>query len=212
MNNFDDSNNSWGKVDTGTSSEILILNNGTNVVRIGSGVRPSNNHFEYSIDGRRKKVVCPGDDCPLCKIGKKPNKFFKFKVINRTDGKAYAYECGVMIIDQIKKLANNPKHGNPMTYDIRIDKTGEGMSTRYKVFASNKNNEITESEAEELAKIDLDAFNKITTIEEIKAMGLKALPLAILESNDPETELGQPLQPEVNNYEEVTGNDDWDNC
>lgn len=218
MSNLGDS---WSSVDTGDSSKGFILKNGTNVVRIGSDVSQVNNHFEYSIDGRRKKVVCPGDDCPLCKIGKNPNKFFKFKVINRADGKAYAFECGVMIIDQIKGFARNPEYGNPTTYDIRIDKSGQGINTSYKTFASNRKSEITESESEELAKIDLDAFNKATTIEEIKAMGLKALPIELelgLQYNAPEPEsmpepkslTEPPLQTESNNVEEPIGDDDWD--
>jgi len=182
--------NSWGSVETGVGTKFLKLENEETVIRVGSGPSEINVHFEESISGGKKRVICPGAGCLLCQKKSVPFKRVMLKVINREDDQAYLFEFGMMIASDIKKYAVSPKHGNPTQYDIKIQKIGAGKQTKYKVFASPNKSEITASEAAQLAELDLEAAIKVTSIEEVKAMGLKILPVEIVNQEPEMPDLG----------------------
>lgn len=188
----------WEKVDTGKGTNFLKLDTEETIVRVGSGPSEVEVHFEESHTGARKRANCPGAGCPLCRNGSVPYKRVTLKVINREDGQAYLFECGPMIVKDIKKYALNSKYGDPTQYDIKIQKIGEGKQTKYKVYASPNKSDITASEAALLSELDLEAVIKPTSLEEIKAMGLKILPVEII---------NEPKQLEV----EDINDSDWDN-
>jgi hypothetical protein len=169
--------NFWGKIETGNGSKYLKLDNEETVVRVASGPSMIDVHFEESFSGVKKRIICPGAGCPLCRNGSVPYKRLTMKVISREDGQAYLFECGMMIANDIKRHALNPDYGDPTKYDIKIKKTGAGKQTKYKVFAYPNKSEVTASEATQLSEIDMSESIKVTSIEEIKAMGLKMLPI-----------------------------------
>jgi len=68
-----------------------------------------------------------------------PKKFMAMAVIDRGDGFVKILELTQQsVIKAIKTLSGNPDWGNPFTYDINIEKKGEGMKTKYTVTPSPK--------------------------------------------------------------------------
>lgn len=187
----------WENVDAGKGTNFLKLDTEETIIRVGSGPSEVEVHFEDSHAGVRKRAICPGAGCPLCRNGSVPYKRVTMKVINRKDGQAYLFECGPMIVKDIKKYALNPKHGDPTKYDINIQKIGEGKQTKYKLYASPNKSDITDSEAALLSELDLVAAIKPSSLEEIKAMGFKMVPIEIEKQ-----ELGLPDLGDIND-------DDW---
>ncbi|SFM28342.1 hypothetical protein [Pelosinus propionicus] len=184
----------WGsdiKVEVG---KHLKLKNGKNKIRIGSRPHAANIHWEDSFAGKKKKAICPGSGCPLCNANRKYDPRYYVKVINRDDGQATILECGPMILTQIKKYASDSDYGNPMNYDISINKTGEGRNSKYSVMASPCKSSITAEEKTLLEAVDISSCVEPTPIDEIWDMGLVALPVDV------------PKPQESN----VTDDDDWD--
>jgi len=69
----------------------------------------------------------------------KPRKFIAFAVIDRADGLVKILELTQQsIIKGIKTLSDNPVWGNPFSYDINVEKTGEKLKTKYSVTPSPK--------------------------------------------------------------------------
>lgn len=180
----------WENVDTGKGTNFLKLDTEETILRVGSGPSKIEVHFEDSHAGVRKKAICPGAGCPLCRNGSVPYTRFTLKVINREDGQAYLFECGLMIAKDIKNYALSPKYGDPTQYDIKIKKTGEGKQTKYKVYASSNKSDITASEAALLSELDLAAAIKPASLEEIKAMGFKIVPIEIVKQEPELQDLG----------------------
>lgn len=187
----------WENVDTGKGTNFLKLDTEETIIRVGSGPSEVEVHFEETFTGTRKRAICPGAGCPLCRNGSVPYKRFTLKVIHREDGQAYLFECGSMIAKDIKRYALNSKHGDPTRYDIKIQKIGERKQTKYKVYASPNKSDITASEAALLSELDLAAAIKPASLEEIKAMGFKIVPIEIV---------NEPKRPEV----EDVHDSDWD--
>lgn len=66
-------------------------------------------------------------------------KFMAVVVIDHTDGLVKIWEMTQQsIIKAIKALTANPDWGNPFTYDLTIDKSGEDLKTKYVVTPSPK--------------------------------------------------------------------------
>jgi hypothetical protein len=158
----------------GNDSKFLTLGNSTQV-RIGSDVKYQPTHIEKTMMGNKKRVNCPSEGCPLCKAGKAIVKRYVFKVINRAGGQAYILEVGAMVMKEILKYAKNPNYGSVDTYDIKIIKTGVGLDTRYSVMASPKKSQLTDSEIQALAEIDIDHYVKANSIEEIYNLGFEGI-------------------------------------
>lgn len=68
-----------------------------------------------------------------------PKKFIAMAVIDRKDGLVKILELTQQsVIKAIRALANNSDWGAPFTYDINVDKSGEGLKTKYEVTPSPK--------------------------------------------------------------------------
>lgn len=163
----------WNNVETSESSFMQIKDD-TTKVRIGSNPREVKVHFS-EVRREKKRVNCPGGDCPLCGEGEKAAQRFYTKVINRADGKAYVLEIGPQIVKQIKALANDPKYGNPGQYDIAIKKVGVGKDTKYTVVAAPQKTSMTNDEINAIKALDMDKLIKMPTVDEIYNMGFDAL-------------------------------------
>ena len=124
----------WSNIKTGGNGEgtpFLKLKTGENKVRIVDLPFETQIHWEDTIDGAKKKVICPGAGCPICKEGHIPQKRFQVLVLDREDNKIKILEGGVSIFKQIKELAMDTDYGDPTLYDIKIKKEGQGRETKY---------------------------------------------------------------------------------
>ena len=121
-------------ISSGSASYMKIVK-GDNKVRIIS--RPIAGWVEWvdkkplrtTLDEQPEKT---DDDNP-------PKKFLAMAVIDQTDGLVKIWEITQQsVIKAIKALAANPDWGNPFSYDININKTGEDLKTKYTVTPSPK--------------------------------------------------------------------------
>lgn len=68
-----------------------------------------------------------------------PKKFLALVVFDYSDNAVKILELTQQsVIKAIKAYAANPDWGNPFTYDINVNKTGEGLKTKYTVTPSPK--------------------------------------------------------------------------
>lgn len=68
-----------------------------------------------------------------------PKKFIAVVVVDRDDESIKILELTQQsVIKAIRALAVNPAWGNPFSYDLTIDKKGEGLKTKYTVTPSPK--------------------------------------------------------------------------
>ena len=169
----------WGELKVGGNSDstpYMKLAQGTNTCRIVSMPYETNVHWEETPDGQKKRIICIGTVCPICKAGHQPQKKYQVLVIDRADEKVKILEGGTSIFNQIKKLAIDPEWGNPTKYDVKIMKEGSQRETKYTVMPGRNTQDLT---SDEIAMIDeakpLSEINKAKNIEEIVQMGLTIL-------------------------------------
>lgn len=197
----------WGQIKsagTGEGTPYVKLQPGVNVMRIVGLPYEVEVHWEESLDGSKKRIVCLGVGCPICKAGHVPQKKFQVLVIDRTDGKLKILEGGNSIFRQIKDYAMDADYGDPSKYDIKIKKEGSGRETKYTIVASPKKSELT---PEEQALLDgartLSEINKPKTVEELMQMNLQVL---AGDSTGFEDDWG-----DGENTSTISSDDDWDN-
>lgn len=189
------------KEGSGGNMDFLKLQTGINQVRIVSMPAMINVHWEKSLDGSTKKVICLGSGCPICKAGKAPQSRYQVKVIDRADSMVKILEGGTTIFNAIKAYAMDPDYGDPTKYDLKLKKEGSGRETKYTVVAAPRKSDFTPDEIEAIDESkSLEEINKTKTIEEIMEMGLEVLADSISDfdsfnDNDPST----------------VSDDDWEN-
>ena len=177
MANFD---MNWDDISGGSndnnSLDYLKLQNGENRMRIVSAPSQLEIHWEEALDGSKKKIICLGPKCPICKKGGKLQTKYQMKVIDRADNTVKVLECGKQIVKAIKGYAVDPDYGDPTTYDIKIKKEGTGRDTRYTVVAVPNKTPLTEEEKEMVeGSPTIVDLNKIRTEDDIIGMQLKIL-------------------------------------
>lgn len=200
----------WSNIKTGGNGEgtpFLKLKTGENKVRIVDLPFETQIHWEDTIDGAKKKVICPGAGCPICKEGHIPQKRFQVLVLDREDNKIKILEGGVSIFKQIKELAMDTDYGDPTLYDIKIKKEGQGRETKYSVLASPNKSQLTAEEKELVANSQsLKEINAPKSIEDIMEMGLEVL--GGVDTGVSDDDWGSPNN-SGENMETIS--DDWDN-
>lgn len=206
---------SWEKLNVGGNSDIeyLKLESGVNTMRLVSLPYTVNIHWEETLDGGKKRIVCSEVNCPICAAGHAPQKKIQILAIDRKDGKVKILEQGNSVFKQIKGYAMDEEYGPVDKYDIKIRKEGSGKETRYTVVASPKKTPLT---AEEQAKVDdfkpLSEINKPKTLEELKEMGLACLGSASPADDgwgDDDDVFSEDVPQESNSTDDW---DDWDNA
>lgn len=170
---------SWSNLKTegnGELTQTLKLQQGQNQMRLVSLPYECHVHWEDTVEGAHKRVVCSGTGCPICNAGHTPQKRFQVLVIDRVDGKVKVLEGGNAIFNQIKSFAMDEDYGDPRDYDIKITKAGAGRDTRYTVMPSPKKSKITAAEEELVANTKtLAELNKVKTLDELLEMDLEVL-------------------------------------
>lgn len=169
----------WGSIKStgsGEATPYVKLQTGENRMRVVGLPYEVEVHWEDTVDGQKKRIVCLGVGCPICKAGHVPQKKFQVLVIDRTDNKLKILEGGNSIFRQIKDYAMDEDFGDPTKYDIKIKKEGSGRETKYTIMASPKKSELTQ---EETALLDgaktLSEINKPKTLEELTQLNLEVL-------------------------------------
>lgn len=200
----------WGELKSGKSGEsasYMKILPGVNIVRVVALPYETEIHWEESNDGGKKRIVCPGVGCPVCKAGHVPQKKFQVLIIDRADSKLKILEGGSSIFGQIKTYAMDADYGDPSKYDLKIKKEGSGRETKYTIMASpNKTSLTTEEQGLLDNSKSLSDLNKPKTVEEIIQMDLSILG-GISSSNV----AGGWGEENTTTISGDTGTDDWDN-
>lgn len=122
------------------SSSYMKLNAGENKFRIIS--KPISGWLEWLEEGDKKKPIRTplSDGEPEATDDENPpKKFLAMVVLDKDDDLVKILELTQQsVIKAIRALANNPDWGNPFSYDINVNKTGEKMKTKYTVTPSPK--------------------------------------------------------------------------
>lgn len=130
---------------SGGSSSYMKFEKGDNKIRIIS--KPQNGWIVWEEDPEDEDSRVPkrctledGEpDAPSKDPKDKPKKFMTVAVIDLADNEVKIAEITQQsIIKAIKALSSNKDWGNPFSYDLNIEKKGEGKKTRYTVQPSPK--------------------------------------------------------------------------
>lgn len=123
------------KKHTNSKDLFLRLDEGPNEVRLIT--QP----FQYLVHKYKKegdpgfgmKVQCSAihGSCPLCSAGDKAKPRWLLGVISRKTGTYKILDISFAVFSQIRKLAKNPKKGEPMKYDLNIEVDKNGGATGY---------------------------------------------------------------------------------
>lgn len=169
----------WGSVRSGGNGEgtpFLKLEPGINQIRIVGKPFQVDIHWEKTLEGATKKVICPGTGCPICKAGHVPMSRFQVLAINRKTNKVEILEGGPKIFGSFKDFAMDADYGDPTKYDFKIKKEGSGRETKYNVIAAPQKRDLNEEEEALVANSkSLTDINTPKSIDEILAMGLEIL-------------------------------------
>jgi hypothetical protein len=159
-----------GKKTVNSKDLFLRLNEGTNEVRLLT--QP----FQYFVHKYKKegdpgfgqKVHCSAihGSCPLCALGDKAKPRWLLGVISRHGGNnTYKIlDISFAVFSQIRKLAKNPKIGDPTKYDINIEVDKNGGATGY--YAVQNLDKEPLSAADQMIKdtqVDLDDLKRRVT-------------------------------------------------
>lgn len=212
----------WGSVKSGGNGEgtpFLKLEPGMNQIRIVGRPFQVDIHWEKTLEGATKKVVCPGVGCPVCKAGHVPMSRFQVLAINRKTNKVEILEGGPKIFGSFKDFAMDEDYGDPSKYDFKIKKEGSGRETKYNVIAAPQKRDLNAEELDLVANSkSLTEINKPKSIDEILALGLEVLAGSVADlGSDDDWGMGSTDDSGSTDTGSDTGSslgvndDDWDN-
>jgi hypothetical protein len=143
-----------------SSSDFMSFENGENTFRVMSPVVFGFEYWTKENKPKRSKVkwtTTPAD----IKLDKDGNPtaikhFWAIVVWNYKDKAIQSLEITQKtIMDSIVALSQNTKWGNPMNYDLTVNKEGEGLKTKYSV-QPNPHSEVTEEMTAEFVSKNID--------------------------------------------------------
>jgi len=116
--------------------------------------------FEYfTVDNKPKRSKTMFTNTSDIKENWKVKEFWAFVVWNYTDEKVQIMEITQNSIkNQIYKLANDEDFGDPKTYDLKINRSGKDLETKYQVIALGQKPFENKEAIEEAKKINLEAL------------------------------------------------------
>jgi hypothetical protein len=185
----------------GGGGDWMNLQAGDNKIRIVSEIEDYGDHYDPL---NKKRVPCLGEDqCEFCKKkkdlvdtgadakskevqGLRPRVQFLFWVIDRSDKRIKLLRTGYQVYEAIGKLAKSDEYGFDILpdYDITIQRTGEGLDTKYGVIPSRKSTPLTDAEQK---AIEEEVKPPSEIIEKMKA---KVVVTSQPESNEEDAEPG----------------------
>lgn len=155
----------------GQSDFFNMKDNGQYTVRIVGKPHEFAAHWVDAPGLGKKKVNCAGKGCVLCQKGIKASVRYLIPVIIRDINSVKVTEFGPQVYGHIRSLFKNKNWGNPMSYDIMIDKnTNRGAAGTYFVTPVRKSDFTAEEKAmvkEFLDRMDLRELSAPLTNEAI---------------------------------------------
>lgn len=145
-----------------------------------------NQHWITDSKGKQTPINCKGENCSYCGKDVPPkekiDKVAKWGwiVIDREDGNVKVFTGPTLIARRIKEISElvdkksgKPIWGNPLTYDIQIERTEEPGGSYYKVnpMPEGKGTDLTEEEKEKVKKANYDLKEEIEGGRESKNTG-----------------------------------------
>jgi len=151
--------------------DFMRWENGNNDVRIITNPYQYNYHqFKLEGDsGYGVKLKCPMQNCDLCKLRNEDGKL-TYRVLQRwyvgiIDRKTEApkiFDMSWSVCQQLLKLKNNPRIGDPMKYDINIVVDKNNKANYYTV-QNNPALPLSEADVKYKADFDLDTLIRMCT-------------------------------------------------
>lgn len=145
---------------------FLRLSEGSNEVRLIT--RP----YQYLVHKIKKdpnnpkdygtKVSCSAihGSCPLCSEGSAAKPRWLLGVIERKTGTYKILDVGYAVFQQIRKLAKNPKWGDPTKYDVDILVDTHGGATGYYTVQPLSKEALTAKDQETRDNADLEDLKR----------------------------------------------------
>lgn len=141
----------------GGSSNFMKLEPGENIVRFVSEFEVRGIHQFKNEKGKFETHTCFGKQkgCIYCNADNKITVKYLSWVIDQKDHKIKLLEIGHTIFKQLGQYQDDPDYSfdSVPNYNIKIKKTGEGLSTEYQVIPSPKRYELDAKEEEEVMKL-----------------------------------------------------------
>lgn len=148
---------------------FLRLKEGTNEVRIVTSP------FQYLVHKYKKDENNPKDfgrkigcsimhgSCPLCANGDKAKPRWFYGVIDRATGTYKVLDVSFAVFSQIRKLARNPKIGDPTKYDINIEVDKQAPPPQYYTVQSLQKEALSATDQQLKDNADLDDLKRRCT-------------------------------------------------
>ena len=165
----------WDQVeDNFEQVEYLKMKQGMSRIRLAGNPAMVDVHWVKGKDSKKHVVACDALNCPFCQNGsEKKTRIVSYAFDRDENNKLKIVDVGPSIAKQIKALAKNEDYGCPENYDIKINRTGKGLETRYTISPSPKKSPLTLDERSKVAKQKPFAeLYKIKTPEELEQMGI----------------------------------------
>lgn len=144
---------SWDQI-SNTSSESLFvrLDDQRTQVRVLGDPVVYARHWTRGHTGENCTVKCPDfgnvarKSCPVCAMGEKPRIRAIFPVIDRRTNSVKLLDIPQTVAAQIKALKNNPDWGDPLQYDITIQKSKIAKRVDYQVLPASNRTPLAQNE------------------------------------------------------------------
>lgn len=160
----------WEDGDTGSNSDFMNLEEGSNVVRIITN--PYQFYVAWCKDasGQNRKIKSAMENCPLVERGENVVPRWYVGVIDRKTNSPKIVELSRQAFQSIVNLKKKEKWGDPRKYDIDIERHPKGSQPLYTVSPEPKE-PLTDAEKAMakafLEKVDLAKMVEPPTREEV---------------------------------------------
>ena len=172
---------SWDQIQNTSSESLFVrLDEPRTQVRVLGDPVVYARHWTKSTTGGNCTVKCPDfgsithKTCPVCAMNEKPRIRAIFPVIERKTNSVKLLDIPQTVAAQIKALKNNADWGDPLNYDITIQKNKVAKRTDYQVLPASTRVPLAQNEEvmvrNFLAKIDYKGYALPHTPEEIIAI------------------------------------------
>lgn len=171
---------SWDQISNVGSYESLFVRLEDRIqVRVLAEPAVYARHWTTGSMGQKATVKCPNfsnpaaKNCPVCAVNEKPRIRAIFPVIERASGKVKLLDVPQTVAAQIKSLINS-EWGDPVNYDVTIQKNKVAQRTDYQVLPAASKKPLSQAEIalvnEFYAKVDYKTYALPHTAEEIIAI------------------------------------------
>lgn len=156
-----------GKKNTNSKDLFLRLDEGSNEMRLVTQPHQQLVH-KYKKEGDSgfgQKISCSAvhGNCPLCAMGDKAKPRWLLGVISRKTGTYKILDISFAVFSQIRKLARNPKWGDPSKYDIDVVVDKNGGATGYYAVQPLSKEPLSAADQQLKDNADLDDLRRRVT-------------------------------------------------